>query len=128
MRCEMMELKKLPEAEFELMYIIWQNPSPISTNQIIDRMDEADRRKPQTVLTLLTRLIERGFLESRRVGKERIYTPLVSQEAYLTFESSQFMRRFHANSFVSLVNTLYEGHQMTDKDIQEIRDWLSEKE
>lgn len=124
----MMELKKLPEAEFELMYIIWQNPSPISTNQIIDRMDEADRRKPQTVLTLLTRLIERGFLESRRVGKERIYTPLVSQEAYLTFESSQFMRRFHANSFVSLVNTLYEGHQMTDKDIQEIRDWLSEKE
>lgn len=122
-----MEIKKLPDAEFELMQIIWQNPSPISTNQIIDRMDEADRRKPQTVLTLLTRLIERGFLESQRVGKERIYTPRISQDEYLTFESSQFMRRFHANSFVSLVNTLYEGHQMTDENIQEIRDWLSEK-
>lgn len=123
-----MELKKLPDAEFELMRIIWQNPSPISTNQIIEKMEVGDRRKPQTVLTLLTRLIERGYLRSERVGKERIYTPLVAQEEYLAFESSQFMRRFHANSFVSLVNTLYEGHQMTGEDIQEIRDWLSEKE
>lgn len=122
-----MVMNKLPDAEFELMKIIWQNPSPISTNQIIEQIDESARRTPQTVLTLLTRLIERGFLQSSRVGKERIYTPLITQEEYLTFESSQFMRRFHANSFISLVNTLYEGHQMTDDDIREIRDWLSEK-
>ena len=123
-----MDIKKLPESEFELMKIIWNNPSPISTNQIIDKMDQDDHRKPQTVLTLLSRLIERGFLQSERVGKERIYTPLITQEAYLAFESGQFMRRFHGNSFVSLVNTLYEGQQMTDQDIAEIRAWLSEKE
>lgn len=123
-----MEIKKLPDAEFELMKIIWQNPSPISTNQIIEHMNEEDRRTPQTVLTLLTRLIERGFLKSERVGRERIYSPLISQAEYLTFESGRFVRRYHENSFISLVNTLYEGHQLTGKDIQEIRDWLSEKE
>jgi predicted transcriptional regulator len=123
-----MEIKKLPDAEFELMKIIWKNPSPISTLQIMGRLEEGDRRKPQTVLTLLARMTRRGFLKSERVGNERIYTPLVTQEEYLTFESSQFIRRFHDNSFISLVNTLYEGHTLTDKDIREIRDWLSEKE
>lgn len=119
-----MEMKKLPDAEFELMRIIWSNPSPISTNQIIDQLQE--QRKPQTVLTLLSRLIERGFLRSERTGKERIYYPLVERDAYLTYESSQFMQRYHANSFKSLVNTLYEGHKISEADIQEIRDWLNE--
>lgn len=125
---EVIFVKQLPAAEFELMQIIWQNETPISTNQIISHMDEGVRRKPQTILTLLTRLIERGFLESERTGKERLYTPLIAREDYLTFESSQFMKRFHSNSFISLVNTLYQGNQMSDKEIQEIRDWLSEKE
>lgn len=121
-------MKQLPAAEFALMQIIWQNDTPISTNQIIAHMEESARRKPQTILTLLTRLIERGFLESERAGKERLYTPLIAREDYLAFESSQFMKRFHSNSFISLVNTLYLGNQMSEKDIQEIRDWLSKKE
>lgn len=122
-----MELKKLPDAEFELMRIIWSNPSPISTNQIISHLGDATRWKPQTVLTLLSRLIERGFLASQRQGKERMYTPSISREDYLAFESSQFMTRFHEGSFVSLVNTLYEGNRMTPDDLQEIRKWLQEK-
>ncbi len=121
-----MEIKKLPEAEFSLMQIIWQNPTPISTNQIIQHMQTQDRRKPQTILTLLSRLIERGFLKSERAGKDRLYTPLVTQEAYLAYESGRFMQRFHANSFVSLMNTLYEGQKLTTDDIQQIRAWLSE--
>ena len=59
-----MDIKKLPDAEFELMKIIWKNPSPISTLQIMAQLEEGDRRKPQTVLTLLARMIERGFLQS----------------------------------------------------------------
>lgn len=123
-----MKIKKLPDAEFELMKIIWESPSPVSTLQIMRQLNEGDQRKPQTVLTLLARMIDRGFLQSERVGKERIYTPLITQEEYLAFESNQFMHRFHANSFISLVNTLYENHELTDKDIQEMRDWLSGKE
>lgn len=122
-----MQIRKLPEAEFELMKIVWANPSPISTNRIIEHLDDATRWKPQTVLTLLTRLMERGFLRGERAGKERIYFPLVEREAYLAFESSKFIERFHENSFVSLVNTLYEGNKLTEEDITQIRRWLDER-
>ena len=120
----MTDMRRLPDAEFELMQIVWQNPTPISTNQIISHLQNS--WKPQTVLTLLTRLIERGFLKSERMGKERIYTPLVTQEAYMAFESGSFMEKFHKGSFRSLVSTLYEGHQMTDADIDELKAWLND--
>lgn len=123
-----MALQKLPDAEFALMRIIWANPSPISTNQIIAQLDGETPWKPQTVLTLLSRLTDRGFLWSERAGKERIYTPLIDHQDYLAFESSQFMRRFHGSSFISLVNTLYDDAQMSEADIEEIRAWLREKE
>ena len=120
----MTDMRRLPDAEFELMQIVWQNPTPISTNQIISHLQNS--WKSQTVLTLLTRLIERGFLKSERMGKERIYTPLVTQEAYVAFESGSFMEKFHKGSFRSLVSTLYEGHQMTDADIDELKAWLND--
>ena len=124
----MPEMKKLPESEFELMRIIWQNPSPISTNQIIKQLSDDKAWKPQTVLTLLTRLIERGFLRSERAGKERIYYPLVQKEDYVAFESGSFMERFHGNSFVSLMSTLYQGHKVSDRDLDELKKWLDSKE
>ena len=124
----MTTLKKLPESEFELMKIVWANPSPISTNQIMERLDGEKKWKPQTVLTLLTRLIDREFLRSERVGKERIYYPLVRRDDYIAFESGDFMERFHHNSFANLVSTLYQGNKMTDEDIAELRKWLDERE
>lgn len=119
--------KKLPDSEFELMKIVWANPSPISTNQIMERLEVGKDWKPQTALTLLTRLIERGFLRSERVGKERIYFPLVSREEYVAFESSSFMERFHGNSFLSLMNTLYQEKGIGEEDLDEIKNWLSSK-
>lgn len=121
-------MKKLPDAEFELMRIIWNNPAPISTNQIIDKLENPQHWKPQTVLTLLARLTERGYLKSHRDGRERLYTPLIDQQAYLAFESGQFMRKFHRSSFLSLISTLYDNNSLTESDIEEIRTWLKEKE
>ena len=120
-------LKKLPESEVELMKIIWANPSPISTNQIMAQLEAGRDWKPQTVLTLLTRLIERGYLRSQRQGKERIYYPLVKREEYVAFESGSFMERFHHNSFVSLMNTLYAGNRITEQDLDELKKWLDSK-
>ena len=48
----MTDMRRLPDAEFELMQIVWQNPTPISTNQIISHLHNS--WKPQTVLTLFS--------------------------------------------------------------------------
>ncbi len=120
--------RRLPDSEFELMKIIWSNPSPISTNQIMAQLEAERDWKPQTALTLLTRLIERGFLRSERAGKERIYYPLVRREEYIKFESGAFLERFHNNSFLNLVNTLYEDRKVSEEDLDALKRWLDGKE
>ena len=119
--------KRLPDAEFEIMHIIWQNTPPISTNQIISCLDSNKTWKPQTVLTLLVRLIDKGFLLSEKIGKERTYTPLISQKDYLCIETDSFFDRLHSNSIRSLVNTLYDGKELSDEDVAYLKKWLDER-
>ncbi|MDR1687742.1 MAG: BlaI/MecI/CopY family transcriptional regulator [Clostridiales bacterium] len=123
----MEKIKRLPDAEFELMRIVWQNEPPMSTNQIIACLDEGNTWKPQTVLTLLVRLIEKGFLRSEKAGKERIYFPAVTREEYLQAETGSLFDRLHGNSIFSLVNTLYDGKKLSDKEVAELRSWLDER-
>lgn len=123
----MKSIKRLPDAEFEIMRIVWQNTPPMSTNQIIACLDRKKTWKPQTVLTLLVRLIGKGFLESEKKGKERIYSPLISREDYLSAETESFFNRLHGNSIRSLVSTLYDGEKLSDEEIADLRNWLAER-
>lgn len=124
----MSKIKKLPDAEFEIMKIIWHSDiQQITTNQIIAALGD-DERKPQTVLTLLVRLIERGFLSSEKIGKERTYTPLVDEQDYLQTETKTFIEKYHKNSLSGLVKTLYNGKSLSDEDIRELRELLNERE
>lgn len=119
--------KKLPDSELELMKIIWANNPPMSTNEIIEKLDEDNNWKPPTVLTLLMRLVNKDFLKSERKGKERIYCPIVNEQEYFQFETVNFIKKFHQNSLASLVNTLYDGKQLSDRDIEQLSNFLREK-
>ena len=105
----MEKLKKLPDAEFDVMKVIWDNEPPV------------------TVVTLMLRLVERGFLRSEKHGKERTYFPLVSKEDYLKFETGNFMKQYHNSSLFNLINTLYDDEDLTDKDIDELLTWAKER-
>lgn len=119
-------MEKLPGSEFEIMQVIWSEEPSVSTNQIMERLSGHKKWKQQTVLTLLTRLIGRGFLASERAGRERTYSPLIAKEDYLTFESAQFMETFHNNSLSSLVGALYQGKKLSPSDVEELENLLKE--
>jgi len=122
------KIKKLPEAEFEIMKVIWHSNIPqITTNQIIAALGN-DNRKAQTVLTLLVRLIERGFLSSEKIGKERTYTSLVAEQDYLRTETASFVEKYHQNSLLGLVKSLYGGKNLSTEEIRELRELLDEGE
>jgi predicted transcriptional regulator len=120
-------IKKLPDAEFEIMKIIWRNPSPITTLQIMDKLNPDRNWKAQTVLTMLVRLAEKGFLSSSRVGRERNYSPAVDEDDYMQVEIEGFMGRYRGNSVGSLVKTLYDGKNLSEAEINELKDWLAER-
>ena len=123
----MRTMKKLPDAEFDIMKVVWANEPPITTNIIMQQLGNEREWKAQTVISLMLRLVERGFIRTEKTGKERTYFPLISKEEYLKFETGDFMERFHGNSFASLVATLYDGDKIKDSDLNQLAEWLKEK-
>ena len=123
------EIKKIPDAELEVMKIVWNNDSPISTSKIKESCDEEKKKSwsISTLQTLLNRLIERGFLETEKRGKERIYFPKIVEEEYLEFETKAFLKKVHRNSFSSLINTLYKSNEIDKSDIEDLYEWFKKE-
>lgn len=120
-------VKRLPDTEFEIMKVVWANQPPITTGMVMEQLGKEKEWKAQTILTLMLRLVERGFLRTEKNGKERTYFPLISKEEYLKFETGDFMERFHGNSFTSLVTALYDGKKLKESDLDQLEEWLKEK-
>lgn len=123
----MEKMKKLPDAEFAIMKVVWANEPPITTSEIMKQLGNEKEWKIQTVVSLMLRLTERKFLRSEKHGKERTYFPLVSKESYLKFETDHFMKQYHNSSVLNLVNTLYADQALTDKEIAELLQWVQER-
>ncbi|WP_442879663.1 BlaI/MecI/CopY family transcriptional regulator, partial [Anaerorhabdus sp.] len=58
----MNKMKKIPEAELEVMNVLWKATVPLKTSEIVELLDKAWAMS--TVQVLLTRLEERGYVQS----------------------------------------------------------------
>lgn len=123
-----MSVRKLPDAEFEIMRAVWHSEEPVTSPQLTEKLSaelpEKDW-KQQTVLTMLVRLEKKGFLRSEKTGKERNYFALISEEEYLRVEAESFKKRFSGGRLGGLVKALCSEDQLSDEDIYELRDWIS---
>lgn len=123
----MTTIKRLPDSEFNVLKIIWHLPNPVTSAQIIEQLGEENHWKPQTLLTVLARLTEKGFLESTRKGRERHYTALISEEEYLAVETSDFLNRYKGNSMGNLAKSLFAQQNLSEQDLADIRSLLNQK-
>jgi len=119
-------MKKLPDAEFDIMQLVWANEPPITTSDVMKMLGNEREWKIQTVVSLMLRLSEKGFLRSEKHGKERTYFPTITREDYLKFETGSFLGRFHNNSFLNLVTTVYSDETLSDDDIERLLKLASE--
>ena len=120
------KMKKLPEAEFDIMRAVWALESPITASKVMLKLQDKNW-VVQSAITLLMRLVERGFLRTEKNGSERTYYPLVTRDEYLQFETGNFIKQYHENSFINLVNTLDNDKALSDKDIDELLEWVKER-
>lgn len=120
----MPELKKLPESEFEIMAAVWQLGKSVTSDEVMQRLNKS--WKKTTLLKLLSRLCERGFLLCEKDGKHNVYTALVAEENYLQMESAGFLKRVYRNSLTRLVASLYDGEAITKQDLAELEAYIKE--
>lgn len=112
--------ERLPDSELLIMKIIWQSGIPIGTGRIVELVCEQKNWSRSTVQVLLSRLVERGFIEMKKKGRFKFYDPLIKEDEYLSKETKTFMEQFYSNSYKKLIASLVENRTITEKDIDDI--------
>lgn len=99
-----------------------------TTTTLMNQLGNEKGWKLQTLVSLLNRLTERGFLRSEKLGKERTYYPSVKQEDYIQYETALFVERYHHNSLFQLVNAFSGNNKLSEEEINELSSWLKNQE
>lgn len=120
-------LKKIPESELEVMKIIWNNESKVSSKEVIEIMENKKAWKNTTTLTLLKRLTEKNFIVAEKIKRITYYTAIVSEKSYLEMETSTFFEKIHGSSLKSFITTLHDTNDITDKDLDELEKWIKNR-
>lgn len=120
-------MKKLPDAELELMMIIWEAEEPISRLEITEKLGDSRDVVPSTTLSLLSRLEERGFVAREKRGKINYYSPLVEKEPYLKETGKSILKKMFGGSLSNFAAALYMGEELSDNDIEELQQFINSK-
>lgn len=123
----MREIPQISEAEYEVMKIVWEY-EPISTPEVVEKVMEIIDWKPNTIQTMLTRLVKKKALQTRKDGRVFVYTSLVQQHEYVEQKSKLFLKQFFNGTLNSMVLNFIENDQLSKEDINELKAILSERE
>ena len=116
-------VQQISDAELEIMKIVWGNPEDVTLfPYIMDRL--AARGKPcqkNTLIVLLSRLMNKGFLSAKKIGRRNEYTTLVSEAEYQTAQTKNFLDKIYEGSAKGLVSNLIMGDLLADEEYEELK-------
>lgn len=122
---------KLPDSELKVMQIIWdmykQNEKVDAGSMMNEYPDIIGHLKLTTVLTLITRLNEKGFVRTEKRGRINCYIPVVAEGQYKNSAAAEFVESVYKSSPISLMSALFDIGAINKEDIDEFRRQISEK-
>ena len=120
-----MSIYKLPSSELKVMQYIWSQSKKNSSKEIIIEMSEKNNWKQTTTLTVLSRLKEKKFLKVEKIGRYSYYEPLIEEDTYIDYETSNFMDTFYQGSLKKLLSSLNDKCKIEKNQLEDIEDWLT---
>ncbi|MCL1852743.1 MAG: BlaI/MecI/CopY family transcriptional regulator [Peptococcaceae bacterium] len=118
---------KLGDAEKEIMKIIWEAQRPLSATFIMDHL--AGRTWAlATVMTVLARLCNKGFVHCDRSTGSNRYTAAMSEEAYQEREGRAFLKKEFGSSIANMVTALTNSGSISEEEFARLRQILDRED
>lgn len=118
-------IRRLPDAELEVMQAVWACKSPVTRVDVEKILFQTHPMAMTTLLTLLTRLSDKGFLTIEKEGRKSRYTPCISREMYLASQSKTFVDKLCGGSISAFATALCSSG-LTKEELAQLRDMLEE--
>lgn len=111
--------ERISEAEHAVMEVLW-NESPLTAQEVAERIPSERDWSANTVKTLLGRLLGKNIIAHEEDRRRYLYRPLVERGDYVEGESRRLMDRLFGGKLTPLVAHLAERDALTNEDIAEI--------
>ncbi len=114
-------MQQISESELVLMKIIWKNGGTALYSYIMEELEkDSNEWKKNTVLTLLSRLFEKKFLKTKKIGRRNEYAAVVTQQEYQTMQTHSFLDKVYGGDVKHLVSALVQQEMLSTEDLKEI--------
>lgn len=113
--------QQISDSELLLMRLIWSKDGKALFAQIMEELSKQGTNwKPNTVLTFLSRLVEKGYLSTKKMGRRNEYIACITEEAYTAGQTITFLDRYYEGNARGLVNALLSRNCLTQEDMEEL--------
>ena len=120
-------IRRLPDLELEVMQAVWACTPPVSKADIEQSVYAAHPMAETTLLTLLTRLTEKGFLSAELCRRRKYFTPLISRHDYLAAQSKRFLNQLCGGSIPTFAAALCDSG-LSKEELAQLRALLERDE
>jgi BlaI family penicillinase repressor len=115
----------ISEAEWEVMKALWEE-SPVSVNELTDRLAPTKRWHRKTVRTMLNRLLRKGAVGNSVVDGMYRYYPALSKENCTRSATERFIDRVFDGSLAPMIAQFVRRRPLTAEEKRELRKLLNE--
>lgn len=123
----MPKIDRLPDAELRVMQAVWESTPPVSRAEIEAVISKTQPLASTTILTLLSRLAEKGFIDIQKAPKGNLYTPLIAQHDYLAAQGNSFFKKLCGGDMRLFASALSDSG-LSPEEIEELRTLLKKGE
>ncbi|QOX65805.1 BlaI/MecI/CopY family transcriptional regulator [Anoxybacterium hadale] len=123
-------VQQVSDSELELMKLIWDNKGKLLYAALMDQLKAKGRTwQKNTVITLLSRLVEKGLLKTSKIGRRNEYIAVVTEADYQAAQIKTFLDKLYEGDAKGLVATLIQRELLTPGDYEELKKfWERERE
>lgn len=115
-------IQQISDSELELMRIVWARGGTALYAHIMEDLEKAGRTwQKNTVITLLSRLVEKGLLRTSKLGRRNQYMALATEADYQAAQAQTLLNKLYEGSAKGLVSTLIERELLSAADYEELR-------
>jgi BlaI family transcriptional regulator, penicillinase repressor len=115
----------LTNAEEQIMKLLWRLDKAFIRELLNEFPDP--KPAPTTVITLLKRMIDKGFVSYKIYGNSREYYPLVKKTEYFSEHLNGLINDFFNNSTAQFASFFANETDMNKKELQELRDLVDKR-
>ena len=106
------------------MKVIWDNGGTALYAQIYAALEEKGICwTKNTIITLLSRLIDKKLLKANKIAHRNKYTALVSADEYQGVQAESFLDKFFEGNAKGLVAALIQSELLSEEDFEELKQY-----